>query len=261
MLTTIAIFGVVLYLGNPQFAYLISASVLVALPLMIYLFSQQIATQLLDSRECTSARINAALVSLTGRVMSPLPKVEIADPLVLGTNAFTTGPSPSRSIVIVTENIDKLPSDEISAILAHELGHVKNWHPLKLTLVNMASTALLVFFPWPEVLPLVFVGVLLVISLIAKIFETEADVYSTKLTGPYSLSSALLKAGEEATHRQYALELTVLGKSRPIDDIKESLGVRRPRSGLRRLLLWVFSSHPPLYYRIAILNKHAGTRE
>jgi len=261
LLVTITIFEILVYSGYPQFAYLISASFLVALPLMTYLFSRQIASQLLDSKECTNTQISSALASLTDKVKSQLPKVEIADPMVVGTNAFTTGPSPSRSIVIVTENVQDLCSDEISAVLAHELGHVKNWHTLKLTLVNIAFTALLVSFPQPNALPLVLVAALLAVSFTAKIFELEADAFSAKIVNPHSLSSALQRAGEEAAYRHYALELTIHGKSRPMEDIREPLGLRRPRSRFRRFLLWIFSLHPPIYYRIAILNKRAVTGE
>jgi len=84
---------------------------------------------------------------------------------------------------------------------------------------------------------------------------------SAKIANPHSLSSALQRAGEEAAYRHYALELTIHGKSRPMEDLRESLGLRRPRSRLRRFLLWVFSSHPPVYYRMAILNKRAVTGE
>jgi Zn-dependent protease with chaperone function len=261
LLVTITLFEILVYSGYPQFAYLISASFLVTLPLMTYLFSQQIASQLLDSKECTSTKISSALASLSGKVKSQFPKVEIADPMVLGTNAFTTGPSPSRSTVILTENVQDLRSDEISAVLAHELGHMNNWHTLKLTLVNMTLTALLLSFPQPNALPLLLVAGLLAVSFITKIFELEADAFSAKIANPHSLSSALQRAGEEAAYRHYALDLTIRGKSRPMEDLRESFGLKRPRSRFRRLLLWVFSLHPPVYYRIAILNKRAVTGE
>src|ERR671923_1629006 len=69
-----------------------------------------------------------------------LPKPRIA---VINTripNAFATGKTPKSSIVAVTMGlIDQLDTEEIEAVIAHELAHIKNRDVLVLTLASLFS--------------------------------------------------------------------------------------------------------------------------
>src|ERR671922_2135460 len=69
-----------------------------------------------------------------------LPKPRIA---VINTripNAFATGKTPKSSIVAVTTGlIDQLETEELEAVIAHELAHIKNRDVLVLTLASLFS--------------------------------------------------------------------------------------------------------------------------
>ena len=60
-------------------------------------------------------------------------------------NAYFTGFGPKKRIVLYDTLMDKLTSDEILAVLAHEIGHNKHKHTLKNMLVSM-PTSLLLFY-------------------------------------------------------------------------------------------------------------------
>lgn len=245
--------------GYPQLTYLLCTSFLISLHFVIYLFSSSIASQLLGSHVCSSRNIESVVTSISKKMGGSLPKVEVADPLVKGLNAFAAEPSPSDSVVILTKNIEKLSPDEIEAIIFHELCHIKHWHLLKLTMINIVYLMPMYFFSLIQIniinlVCLIFLS-LFTTSLISKILEREADIFSARIVGPAILSSALLKVGEDAAFRMHILSLT-LRKPKPIEEIKEAVGVRRPKGMLKRLFLWIFSLHPPIYYRINTINNY-----
>ncbi len=68
----------------------------------------------------------------------PKPKVAIMQSPV--PNAFATGRSPKHAVVACTDSIMRLLTrDELEAVLAHELAHVKNRDILTLTLASFVS--------------------------------------------------------------------------------------------------------------------------
>lgn len=58
-------------------------------------------------------------------------------------NAFATGRSPEKGVVAVTAGITRLLSrDELAAVIAHELGHIKNRDTLIMTVAGALAGAL-----------------------------------------------------------------------------------------------------------------------
>lgn len=60
-------------------------------------------------------------------------------------NAYFTGFGPKKRIVLYDTLMDKLSTDEIVAVLAHEVGHYKHKHTLKNMLVSLPTTLLLFY--------------------------------------------------------------------------------------------------------------------
>jgi Zn-dependent protease with chaperone function len=252
------IIWILIFLGYPQLTYFLSMFFVIGLHLMIYFFSSVIASQLLGSHASCSRKIELVATSIREKMSGLLPKIEVADPLVKGLNAFAAGPSPSKSVVILTENIENLSQDEVEAIVFHELCHIKHWHSLKLTMLNIVYLAFmylsLIQFNIITLVFLIFLS-LFTVSLVSKIFEREADIFAARIVGPAIFSSILLKVGEDAAYRMHIQSLT-LGKPKPLEEIKEAIGVKRPKRFLSRFFLWIFSLHPPIYYRINTINDY-----
>src|SRR5680860_250497 len=72
--------------------------------------------------------------------MADMPKPRVAISYTDMPNAFATGRSPSRSAVCVTTGImDKLTTEELEGVLAHELSHVAHRDVLVMTLASSAG--------------------------------------------------------------------------------------------------------------------------
>lgn len=79
-----------------------------------------------------------------GRAGLPMPEVAIyqGEP-----NAFATGPSRSSSLVAVSTGLlSSMNADEVRAVLAHEMSHVKNGDMVTMTLLQGVMNTFVVFF-------------------------------------------------------------------------------------------------------------------
>ncbi len=88
-------------------------------------------------------RLERITHDLARRAGMPLPKVYIlpgASP-----NAFATGRSPGHAAVAATEGILAIMNDgELSAVMAHEMGHVKNYDMLSGSVAATISGAVMI---------------------------------------------------------------------------------------------------------------------
>ncbi len=93
-----------------------------------YWFSDSIVLRMYGAREVPESeapRLHAIVRRLAVAAGTPMPKVCV----IPGDspNAFATGRNPEHAAVAATEGILRLlPEDELEAVLAHEMGHVRN---------------------------------------------------------------------------------------------------------------------------------------
>ena len=170
-----------------------------------------------------------------------VPKIALSNTMV--PNAAASGPSPSHGIVLITTGLlVQLEEKEIRTVLGHELSHLKSRDPFVLSGIVSAEYLFRVFvlvnyFP----VFLTYFGlfyilfILFAIYFVAKFFEARADLESAiKIGNPKVLAEALRKIG----FRRLQFE----------------------RSRAYRLQEWItWNPHPPLYFRIARLEKMEKT--
>lgn len=170
-----------------------------------------------------------------------VPKIALSNTMV--PNAAASGPSPSHGIVLITTGLlVQLEKKEIRTVLGHELSHLKSRDPFVLSGIVSAEYLFRVFvlvnyFP----VFLTYFGlfyilfILFAIYFVAKFFEARADLESAiKIGNPKVLAEALRKIG----FRRLQFE----------------------RSRAYRLQEWItWNPHPPLYFRIARLEKMEKT--
>jgi len=239
-------------------------------------FSDTLSMKAMRAVEVTpeqAPQLHAVVDRLCAMADMPKPRVGIADNDA--PNAFATGRSPNRSVVVVTTGLlRRLDRDELEGVLAHELSHVAHRDVTVMTVASftailagfMVRSAMwgsmmrdrrdqntaLIFFAVMIVSVLVYFISYLLINALSRYRELGADRGAALLTGqPTALASALQKiSGDMATI--------------PTKDIRQMEAVSAfafapAVAGKRELTLeqW-FSTHPPLEKRLAQLAKIAG---
>ena len=198
----------------------------------------------------------------------PMPRIFIMDDP--GLNAFATGRDPKHSAVCATSGLlAALDDSELEAVMAHEMGHVKNYD-IRVSMIAFALTAVIsliadfiMHMVWfrgnddDSPSPIFFVAGI-VAALVAPLVATMIQLaisrqreYLADATGalttryPEGLIRALRKIqqGGSATHRT--------------NTATAHLFFANPLRG--RSLAALFSTHPPIEERIARLE-HMGTQ-
>jgi heat shock protein HtpX len=231
-----------------------------------YFFSDKIVlasyrAQLVDPKQAPD--LYALVANLAQRAGLPMPRVAIIPDET--PNAFATGRDPDHAVVAVTEGIlDTLNRNELEAVLAHELGHIKHRDILIGSLCAVLAQAImllsrLAFFVRPRddreggnplaALLVMIVGPIAALMLqmaVSRSREYEADDYSAHITGrPDQLASALARI--EGFNQQVPM--------RNAEPATAHMMIINPLRGGG--LLSLFSTHPPIAKRIARLNAMA----
>ncbi|MCJ7644374.1 MAG: M48 family metallopeptidase, partial [Candidatus Aminicenantes bacterium] len=191
-------------------------------------------------------------------------------------NAFATGRNPQKSVICVTTGIlEKLNRVELEGVIAHEMSHIKNYDVLLQTLVVVMAGVVALLSDWilrtfmwgggrrrssrdrgagGAGMVLIVVGLVLALlsPLIATIIQLAisrkreflADASGAMLTRyPAGLASALRKISADTEPLEAANKATAhLYIVNPLKDIKGAVNK-------------LFSTHPPIEERIAVLEK------
>ena len=195
----------------------------------------------------------------------PMPKVYIIPSK--NPNAFATGRNPKNASIACTQGIlDLLSEKELKAVIAHELGHIKNRDTLITTIAATIAGViayLAAMARWAaifggfggrdrdnnlfELLALAILTPLIatIIQLaISRQREYMADEQSAKITrNPRALANALLKIEQGVKAHPMNIGNTATS----------SLFIANPFKGSS--LLNLFSTHPPIKLRVEKLNK------
>jgi len=237
-----------------------------------YWFADKIVLRMHRAKEISrheSPELYAMVHSLAQRANLPMPKVYLIPEQA--PNAFATGRNPEHGVVAVTEGLLRvLDRREVTAVIAHELGHIKNRDTLIMAIAATFAGALSMLANaamWGSMLgggrpseeeegggPLAgLLGVLLaplaatlVQMSISRAREFMADEAAARYSGtPLALASALRKI--EAWSREIPIHSG--------SPATAHLYIHNPFSaeGVSRL----FSTHPPTAERVARLEAMA----
>ena len=193
----------------------------------------------------------------------PMPRVYIMnDP---APNAFATGRDPKRAAVCATTGIlDLMNDDELQGVLAHELGHIKNYD-IRVSMVAFALTAVISLIA-DIILRLTWFGggdreednqVFLVLGIVAAIL---APIVATLIQLAVSRQREYLADATGALTTRYPEAL-----ASALEKIQKTGSVARRQNTATAHMFFVnplkghslanlFSTHPPIEDRIARLR-------
>jgi heat shock protein HtpX len=232
-----------------------------------YFFSDKMILRSMGAKIVTEneePELHQIVSRLCANANLPMPRIAVVKTSM--PNAFATGRNQKNAVVAVTTGImERLDNNELEAVLAHELSHVKNRDMMVMTIATFLSSMAQILVQW---LPFIGGGsrdrdsgsnfiVLFLVSLVVWIVsfilirtlsryrEFAADRGAAILTGqPSHLVSALKK---------------ISGFKIPTEDLRK---VEGPVSALfitpavsGSSFMRLFSTHPTLEARIDALQK------
>jgi heat shock protein HtpX len=208
-------------------------------------------------------------------VEAGVPKPKVALVPTPAPNAFATGRNPGHAVVAVTQGLlDRLNPQEIEAVLAHEMSHVRNHDMVVMTMATFFATLAslltryLFFFGGAfgggygndrknqgglgmtaVLLVSLVVGAIsfFLVRALSRYREYAADRGSAYLTeAPANLRSALTKISNAPVGRQRAIGQT---------DAVNALLIAPSLKGAGEFFGELFSTHPSLEHRLAYLEE------
>lgn len=269
----VVIAAVLFSLGfNAVFVLLLSGGMLLGQ----WWFSDSLAMRAMRAVVVTpeqAPQLHGLVDDLCSRAAMAKPRIGIADTDV--PNAFATGRSSKRAVVVVTTGLlRRLDRDELEGVLAHELSHVAHRDVTVMTIASfsailagfMARSAMwgsfardrrdqnagLVFLVVLLVSFVVYIVSFLLIRALSRYRELGADRSGALLTRrPTALARALRKIASDTDR----LPTSEIRRTEPVSAIAFVPALLRGRG---MSLESLFATHPPLERRLAQLQRIAG---
>jgi heat shock protein HtpX len=239
-----------------------------------YFFSDKIALRSSGAQPVTREqlpRLYEVMERLVAKAGLPMPKLYVIPQPA--PNAFATGRSPSHASVAVTAGLMELMNDdELEGVIAHELSHVRNYDIL-ITSIAATLAGAITWIGYMGRWGMMLGGfggrderrggglaalLMLILAPVAAIIiqlgisrqrEFAADASGARMVGhAYGLVSALEKLG--AYNKRIPMD---------VPPATASLFIVAPFSA-GQVLSGLFSTHPPLSERIAVLRNMTITR-
>ena len=236
-----------------------------------YWFSDRIALaagRAKPLREDEAPELRELVSDLARRAGVPAPRLYLI--ASLQPNAFATGRSPARSAVAVTAGLlEQLPLEQIRAVLAHELAHIRNRDVLVMSIAAMVAGAIaaianilqfsLLFGGDDEDGgPLGWLGtiaailVMPVAALLLQLAISRQREYLADAT-----AAQLLGEGRPLAEALETLERQTAARPMAVNPATASLYIANPLP--RRGLTTLFATHPPMAERIRRLRQYDRT--
>jgi len=201
----------------------------------------------------------------------PMPKLYVIEDSAM--NAFATGRNPKHAVVCATTGLlTRLNRSELEGVIAHEIGHIKNYDILLMSIVSVLVGSIALLGDWVlrssmygrkreedrSQLDIIFFFLAIVTAILAPIisqliklaisrrYEFLADANAAAMTkNPEGLARALIKISQDQEPLEAANKATAhLYISDPLKNIKGGVATFKN----------LFQTHPPVAERVLALR-------
>ena len=107
-----------------------------------YWYSDRIILKMFNAIPTSHVQLMKIAEKLAREAKMPVPKLYIIPTKPDIMNAFATGRDPKHSAIAVTRGLLTLEDDEIEAVMAHEMGHIRNRDTLVSTVAAVLAGAI-----------------------------------------------------------------------------------------------------------------------
>lgn len=246
-----------IYSVSGQWFVIIALAVIILFSVFMSMFYTQLIVPLFNKlRPLDDGELIDAIEAFGRKAGFPLSKISVIDSSKRSTksNAYFSGLGKKKRIVLFDTLIEKHTTDELLAVLAHEIGHYKKKHIQKGLITGFIQTAglLLLFY--------VFLGYPVFQQAIGAemtSFHMGLVVFGMMYT-PFSLVLGLLD-NVISRRNEFAADAFAAqyGLARPLSEALKKLSSGN-LTNLTPHPVYVFFhySHPPLLQRLEALRKH-----
>src|ERR1035437_1840504 len=244
-----------IYTLTPTYFWLLAWAVVTVFSLFMTMFYSQIIVPLFNKQTPLGAgELRTAIEKFALKTGFKLDNIFVIDGSKRSTkaNAYFSGLGSKKRIVLYDTLMDKMTTEEIVAVLAHEVGHYEHKHTLKNFMISIPYT-LLLFFAFGYILKSdVFAQAL---GGTVASFHLNAIAFSILYT-PISL---ILDTAMNVLSRKFEYQADAFAASYGYAPQLESGLKKLSATSLSNLMphpLYVFFhySHPTLYQRITVIN-------
>ncbi|MCE5332764.1 MAG: M48 family metallopeptidase [Bacteroidales bacterium] len=254
---TIIIGGGLLYLIisiyklTPNYFWLLAWSAITVFSLFMSMFYSELIVPLFNKQTpLAEGELRTEIEKFAGEVGFKLKNIFVIDSSKRSTkaNAYFTGLGPKKRIVLYDTLMDKMTTDEIVAVLAHEIGHYKHKHTLKNIVISLPSTLLLFFI----------LGLMLKSDTLAQALGGSAANFHLNVLAfgiIYSPVSLILNLITNQLSRRYEYQADNYAASHGfgtqlISGLKKLSSTSLSNLTPHPLYVFLHYSHPTLYQRI-----------
>lgn len=233
-----------------------------------YWFSDKLALAMTGAKEATldqEPRLHGIVDEVASMAGMPKPRVYVIHND--SPNAFATGRNAKHAAVAATTGIMSILDDrELTAVLGHELGHIRNRDILVNAIVATVATAIM-FLAMMGRFALFFggrgrngaAGIIQIVAMLAMIILAPIAAMVIRMAISRAREYGADETGAQITHTPLALasaleKLETHSRARPmqVNPAVSHLFIVNPLGGVDFSRL--FSTHPPIEKRIERLN-------
>lgn len=254
--------GVGSWLGGQQGMY-IALGLALLMNGIAYFYSDRIAIAASGATPADQTKAHelyAIVNELANQMQLPMPRLFIIPSQQA--NAFATGRNPEHASVAVTQGLlHLLPREQVKAVLAHELAHVKNRDILIASVAAVLASAISFLANMsiyssdddkrnPFVALLMFLLIPIAASLIQLALSRQRE-FAADASGAH-----ILGKGKPLADALLAIEISSLKTPLALNPAFSSLYIEDPRGITRKTLRSLFSTHPSVEERVKRLLAH-----